>query len=375
MNIKDQNNSGDMEFMDFESLKSIMRGEEVTEVIPAAVVPVEEPIIEGSSLKGEEIIETKEKVDLELESEKSKGTDSEISIKNRERLKKLYGNKLQTVIQDVDGQDVEVPLDEIEIDDETFEELLLQGKQLEIEHATKGMISNDGISGVIEQIIEINKNGGDITEVLNAQKYTQSLDSIDINTPEGQKHAIYLVNKWAGMPEDVIADLIAGYTQSGTLAEKGMSAGEKVKENVDKFIEDKRLQAIQDRKDKEEKLKTYKKELGVKLTETFDINDSFRSKLIDFSSKPDAEGKFEIDKIYVSYRQDPVKSAKLALFLNNMEEYDKQVSNGQVIQEKLELAGKARLTNRGQAAITPQKKEVKSEDFQSFDEINSKTKH
>lgn len=369
--------SNDMEFMSFEQLQATINGDEPTEDLDLTDQNQDSDKKEDqeSSLKNNDKTDDLDDPSTsKVESEKSKGAQSDISTKNRQRLKKLYGNKLQTIIQEVDGEDVEVSIDDIEIDDDTFEDLLEQGKRIELEQATKDKIPVEGISDTIKKIIEIHQNGGDITEILNAHKYTQSVDSIDINTPEGQKHAIFLLHRQKGIDEETIQDLISGYIQTGTLAERGMEAQEKVKKRVDEFVEQRRLNAIEQKKKNDEWMKGFKKDLNVALSENFQINDTYKSKLVDFSSKPNAEGKFEMDQVYLESRKDPVKSAKLALFLHNMEEYDKQVASEKVLEKQMSIAGKARLTTKSQRS-TSAKSEEKVEGFMSFEELNSKTKH
>jgi 5'-3' exonuclease len=61
------------------------------------------------------------------------------------------------------------------------------------------------------------------------------------------------------------------------------------------------------------------------------------------ATKEDDHGRFEIDRIYYSHREDPRKAARLALFLLDEQEYINQVTREAVRSTKLNTAKKLKI--------------------------------
>lgn len=89
-------------------------------------------------------------------------------------------------------------------------------------------------------------------------------------------------------------------------------------------------------------LKNYKKDLRNNLDQ-FKLNDSVKNKIVTIATKEDDYGRFELDRLYYSFREDPSKAARLALFLLDEEEFVKQVTNDAVQNTKLNSAKKLKV--------------------------------
>ncbi len=343
MITKDHEEVNEIEFVGFDDLKKNFQGDGAPIVIPQEGDKKPEPILGmptnelDSSLKEEKETGEKPKEEKqESRSEKPAAVSSEASNQRREILKDLFGDKINKIVTEVNGEDVEVSIDEVEIDEEAFQLILKSGLQKEKEDVSKDKISVEGVSDYTKKLIEIEKNGGDIQDLVDIKKYyVDPLAKLDMETVDGQRQALYLLHKSQGLTDEVSERLIKSYEAESILDSESEKAAAELKDSADKYLEAKRVQVLKDIEDKKEKLKVFKKDLKENIASSFELNDTTKAKLVDLTTNVNKEGKYEIDNLYLSFRQDPKKSAKLALFLADMEEYDKQVSNKKLIEEKV----------------------------------------
>lgn len=262
----------------------------------------------------------------------------------KETLKNLYGEDLVITVEDEDG-DKEVSVDDIDIDSETFKQIVEGRKEIEKQELLEGKIDAKGVSELVKNIIEIEKNGGNITEVLEAkQAYIDPLTDLDLTKVSDQKQAVYLRSKAKGMADEDISAIIRGYESEGVLEAKAKSAKSELKESVDKFVEMKRQEAEDYKKKVAEGNKVYKKNFKEKLSDIFELNDKVKDRLVDFATKVDDKGNYEIDKLYTELTKDPEKMAKLALFIYDEDEFLEQISRGKVRETQLKTARTVKIT-------------------------------
>lgn len=271
----------------------------------------------------------------------TKDAESEVYKKT---LKSMFGDTIGTLIQeDEEGNEKEVSLDEITIDEDLFQQIVQQKLDLIKEEASKDKISVKGVSDFARKLIEIDRNGGDINELIKAKEaYADPLDAIDFDTEEGQIQAVYLRLVAGGQDEDTIRRLIQSYKDEGSLAQKAQQAEQDLRKALDQQLENARLAAENSKKQRKELLKQYKKDLKEKL-DVFQLNDNIKNKIVTLATKEDDEGRFEMDRLYYQLRENPEKAARLALFLLDEDEYVKQVTNAVVQQKKLDSAGKLKI--------------------------------
>jgi hypothetical protein len=314
-----------------------------------------------SSLKDKEGDESgDEKVDLsDLDNQLKNGkTDSEkqtLDGEEKEEGKNLssstqntqYNNILknkfgyQAIIQVVDGEEVEIPIDEAIIDEDTFATLIDEVIQQEKEEASKDKISTNEISDFAKNLIEIDKNGGDIRSLLEAKaQYLDPFDGLDMDTVSGQKQALTILMAAQGVKESEIRDWIEVFETKGTLAEKAFEAKDQVAALLNDAVETRKQQAKDYAEAQKQKLKAYKKSLGENLGSKFELKEVHQKKLVDFMTKLDEKGRYAIDERILEVRSKPDEAADLALFLLDKEEYLKQVTNKALKQQAVESAQK-----------------------------------
>jgi len=259
-------------------------------------------------------------------------------------LKTMFGDSIDTLIQeDEEGNEVEVSLNELEIDEDTFREIV-KSKMEEIkEEASKDKISVKGISDFTRDLIDIDRNGGDINELMKVKEsFSDPLDELDLTTEEGQIRAIYLRMVAGGQDEDTIHRLIRSYKADGELEDIALKAEQELRAAMQQQVDRAKQMAIENAEKRKALLKNYKKEIKDNLSD-FELNEVVKNKIVQLATKEDENGRFEIDRIYYSLREDPKKAARLALFLLDEQEYINQVTNEAVKTTKLNTAKKLKI--------------------------------
>jgi hypothetical protein len=331
----------------------------------------------------EEEEDIKDEVEEEGETEESEVKEEEVADKvvnesssnYKELLKGMWGDSIDTIVQEVDGEEVEVSIDEMDIDEEMFQTIIQSKIEQERENAGKNKISTEGMSDFAKSLIEIDRNGGDISELLEMKKaYSDPLDNLDISTPEGQKQAIYLRKKAAdpNQDDDEIILLIDAYEKKGILGDKAEVAERELREAFEMQVEARKKAAIEAQEARKKMLDDYKKDLKGQVSNQFTLNDNVIKKLVNIATKSDEDGRFELDSRYSEYRRDPQKAARLALFLLDEEEYIKQVSSKEVKNEKIKSAKLKLRTKVSSGAEIGSNKKGSPDDLISMDLFNGK---
>lgn len=299
----------------------------------------------------------------------------ESSSNYKELLKGMWGDSIDTIVQEVDGEEVEVSIDDMDIDEEMFQTIIQSKIEQEKENAGKNKISTEGMSDFAISLIEIDKNGGDISELLEMKRaYSDPLDNLDISTPNGQKQAIYLRKKASdpNQDDDEIILLIDAYEKKGILEEKAEIAERELRGAFEMQVEARKRAAIETQEARGKMLDDYKKDLKSQVSNQFALNDNVIKKLVSIATKSDDDGRFELDSRYSEYRRDPQKAARLALFLLDEEEYIKQVSSKEVNNEKIKSAKLKLRTKASSGAEMGANKKGSPDDLISMDLFNGK---
>ncbi len=275
--------------------------------------------------------------ELLLDGEKQKNITNTTSEQFRTSLKNLFS--IEKIVQEVNGEEVEVSIDEVDIDQETFEMIAKQALENQKEELNKDKISVKGVSDFTKSLIEIDKNGGNVSQLLKVKEaISDPLDQLDLTQRQDQIDAIYLRKKAQGQADDEINILIKGYEAEGLLEEKAIQAESELREAVNKQVELAKEQAENAAKEREERMKSYKKDLKQVLGTKFQLNDTSLTKIVDLSTKKGKNGRFEIDNAFTQAMSDPEVASDLVLLLFDRDEYIKQVTNKKVIESKLETA-------------------------------------
>jgi hypothetical protein len=290
----------------------------------------------------------------------------------RETAKQLFGEDQKFIQENDEGEEVEVTIDELDVDADTLKDLIQNKIEAEKEKALEGKISSEGISEMTMDLIEIERNGGQIRDLLQYKDaYTDPLDNLDLSTEEGQIYAIELYLRGHEEPEDEIQIRIDAYKQKGILEEKATQFEGSIRERIKNVTEERKKQALEQKKEKDKLFKEYRKELGTKLKERFQLKDSVIKKLVTNATKKDEKGEYKVDSMYKAARSNPEDMAMLSLFLEDREEFIRQLSAKDLNERRIKDQKAIRLGSRSKDYSGEKKKREKGDDNTIFfDELN-----
>ena len=245
----------------------------------------------------------------------------------------------------------EVPFEDMDINEETFFDIMAQQKDILKDELLEGKVSVEGTSEFTKKLIEIEKNGGDVQQALNSfQQVKNPLESLDLANTNDQQHAIALKLNAQGVDEDIIKRTIKSYVADGTLEDKAVEAKEQLESAFDNQLKQINEDAVQANQERAGRLKEYRTNLKTSLN-NFDLNDSYKKRLLDTATKEDSAGNFKLDELYSEVRKNPELAAELTLYLTDKNEYIKQVSKEAVRENKIKDFRKLNLINKGGSKI------------------------
>jgi hypothetical protein len=320
--------------------------------------------IKADNEKASEINITEDKEEEEEEiipigsksSSEEQENETESSKLYKKALKDTWGSDaISTIVQIVDGEEVEVSIDDIDLDEETFK-LINQAKIDELkEDAVKDKISSEGVSDFTKKLIEIDKNGGDVKELLQIRSnFLDPLEGLDTSVVEDQREIVYLRNMAAGLDEDSTLRLIKSYEEEGTLSDVAEDSYNKLREAIDKKLEDEVRISQENKKKAEDNFKKYAADLKTELKK-FELKDAAKKKIVDFATTIKDNGKLAIDEVYNEWRMNPEKSSMLALFMLDEEEFISQLTSKAVRETQLNAAKKLKIIPKSNSSIEVQK--------------------
>ena len=251
--------------------------------------------------------------------------------------------------EDEEGNVIEHTLDSLVLDEAQFTEILQQKLALEKELATKDKVSIKGVSDITKAMIEIDNNGGDSSSLLQVrQQYYDPIASIDMEEVSGQKHMLYLRMSSQGIDEATIADLITTYEANGSLKTKADQAEVQMKALLNEVVEKEKAKAKEAAERAAAEEKAFRNSVK-SIASNFELNDTFRKKVVDLATKKDDKNVYEIDKLYGEAMKDPEKAFKISLMLLDEEAYNKQITEKKVNEVRKDQLQRLKLTGRSGA--------------------------
>ena len=318
--------------------------EEVSEV---------EDIRSKEEKQSEDIVETIKGVVPEVDSELEEGDIEQediLPIENnspyKDLVKDLFGDTFDSIIIEEDGEEVEKSLEDLDLDKESFIDLVKSHVESVKEEVTKDKLEVKDISDITKKIIEIDKNGGNVTEALKVyQDYQDPFSTLDLTNEEDITKAIIHGERMLGTSDEEIANKLDYYEFKKTTSEEAFKLKDKIDQITAKKVEEIEQNAIKQKEFEKQALKEYRVDLSKSLDD-FDLKPAFKKKLLDISSKKGDNGRFELDDLYSKVRANPVDSAELIMFLANKEEYLKQKLAPELTKKQVETQKKLRFTRK-----------------------------
>ena len=298
--------------------------------------PISQPVAEVTPVVEEVKVEEGAKVP---EIPTSKTPDTIVKL-----AKELLG--VDTIIKEGDGgEDLEVSLEDANLTMEDVVQLVNAKKEQEISAVKENSVSVKNLDENQKAIIDIIAKGGDIKDLLVLQQtYIDPLSKLDLDLEKDQLEVIYLHGKASGKSDEDIELIIEGLKARGGLKAKAEVAMDDLNKAVQAETVKKQKEAQERIEATEKALKEFKKEFKNNVKEDFkDLNDTAVTKLTDFASKKKDDGKYEMDLAYMKMRSDAKMATKLALFLYDIEEYNKLITKDAPLKEAIKTEQKLRL--------------------------------
>ena len=263
-------------------------------------------------------------------------------------LSKLISDKVISGIDAIETEDGEIPFDDMDIDEDTFYNIVNQKIKEDKEASLSGTIKAEGVSEFTKRLIDIEKSGGDVNQAIASyNKYQAPLENLDIiNSEQDQITVIYTKYNAKGLEDSDIARMIKGFKAEGLLEEKAAEAMDDLQNAFNKHLESIKAQAESQKIAYAEELKKYRNSLKESLG-SFELNDNYKKKLLDIATKENNQGTFDLDETYFNLRNNPDTAAEIILFLTDKEEYIKQITKKVSRDANLNTMKKLRLVNRG----------------------------
>ena len=252
----------------------------------------------------EEKTDVKEKIE-EPEKKEEKVKEEENKSSNtfdfKQVINSLVENKIFEGFDTIETEDGEISFDDFEVDENTFVDII-KSKLDEIKE-TAASNTTKGLSDFTKHLLEIEKNGGNVSQALETyQNYQNPLESFDLSDEIDQQKVIFMkYHQVMGMEKDVVMDLIEGFVNKGKLEDEAIKADTEIRNAVSKQLEAINEQAKKDKDKKKENLKIYRDKLRENLN-SFDINDNYKRKILDLATKEDESGNFQLDSVYYEIR-------------------------------------------------------------------------
>lgn len=301
-------------------------------------------------------LEDKEEATTEEKKEEVSKIETEAKEKTEPAPKKLpknqYRDKLKSLIEDglienfqvtigKEGEEVQTSLSELEdVDKDTYAYILSTYKELKEKDLKEKYISKEGIDELTESLIELKQAGGDISSLIKEE--LQTVDILqqmkkNIDDEQQQIDIVYHELKGKGLSDRVIQAQINDLTENFELEKTATEILDTHIEAYKQSVETKKKEQLGRIAEEKEKEKQFKKEVSTFYKES-KIPENIRGLLIENTTKRDNQGLTNTDKLYFDSINDPQKHAKVAFMLHNLDEFEKWISAGKVLQNQTKTA-------------------------------------
>lgn len=369
------------DFLSYESL-----GLSNEEVDPNGInIPVDE---DNESIKSNKVRKKAEKVEVKPEKEpvvkfeelseiKDLGVvPKEDNIKGNSDYKSIAKALMDSGVWEsadtFETPDGEVSFEDLNIDRDTFLQLLKYNQNKAVSDVANNSVSVEGMSEFTKSLINIEKNGGNVAQALQAyQSIKEPLNSIDIESQQGQIDVVMLRLQQNGIVGEDAKDLIESYINKGVLESKAYEFKKQLDDAFDNYIKQQEQKAIDEEKAYRESLKNYKINLksSLKTFKEFNLSDSYIKKLVDVATTELADGKFEFDTMLDVMRSNPEDAAELLLFVSDKEAYLQAKTKELLNKQNVDTLKKISLIPKGNSNIKIDGRSKGRDAIISFDKL------
>lgn len=303
--------------------------------------------------------------DLDLEGELEKG-EPEKEDKKEDIVEvgepTVYSNLAKKYIEMGTWQDAKVDIDGEEViiseldtlDEETFLQLQKSQEEARNEDLKDKYINKEELDDISLQIIEISKNKGDISKVLEVKKrFIDPLEKYDLENELHQEALVrqkYQIDSNNTLSQEDIDIIIEKRKKDLVLDKEAEEFAARLKTSFSNMMKAEQEKAEKERDTLKENEKVTKKSVRDILSKNYQLNDSATKSLLNFVSLSGEDDPL-IDHVK-KLKEDPEQLAELIMFLNKKKEYLKAVGENATKGKEMDVLRKLN--------FIPKQKEVKS---------------
>lgn len=256
-----------------------------------------------------------------------------------------YSRRLKTAISDglienfqINYNDQEAFLEDItDLTEEGYNEIISAYKAEKDKTLKEKYISTEDLDDQTKKLIEIRKAGGNISEIVKEnitaiEQLTQLRENIDNVNVQANIVGKDLEQKGAEL--EVIQAQIQRLIERGELEDKANLILDSHLSIHNEAIEQKRQSELQRVEQENQDFKNLRKNLST-IYQEMNVPENIKKVLIDNATKADSDKITNMDKLYFETIKDPKRLAELNYFLNNPEEFKKQVSSKKVLESQV----------------------------------------
>jgi len=223
---------------------------------------------------------------------------------------------------EVDGEKKSVPILELEMDADLFEQIDESQKAQQKDEIASKYIDVEGIDETTKKLIEIKKKGGDISELLQTEvEFINPIKNLDLEDEAVQEYLVRQKLLHQGLKEKYVDSEIQEMKENLTLDSNAKEIAEEINKNYQTVV-DKKLQEREEALAKQqEEQKAFKKEMSLAFKD-LNLKESAYKNIVENTAKFDQYGLTNVDKAFFELKKDPKKFAKIAFHILDEEAFN-----------------------------------------------------
>lgn len=345
--------------------------EEAKDILEAVLNNEEDDTTEEEHTPTEE--ETEKDTSLENEEEEPQEKNSNLGEQTdsfRVAQFLISSGELEDVIVEVEGK--ERKLSEFEdIDEETLKEVIRDFKNQEKENIEKNYVKVDNLTETQKNLVEIIKEGkyDELREVFeNPDQLREPWEGYDPTNDEQNEYVYRTYLKYVQkLSPQKIEALVDVAKKTLSLDTEAQTIVNNQREEFKKSLETKKLEIAQKRKEEQENLKTFTKDLTAKL-KAMDLKPEVALSMVKTATvKKENQKTTALEDMFQEAMKDPEKASEIVLFLTNRDLYEARIRNKAKLEEQVNYTKRVKVT-RDNKKTTPveTEKEDKTQDLKTL---------
>lgn len=241
-----------------------------------------------------------------------------------------FSDLARTLIESGDWQDVEILgeddtkslLSEIKnLTKEQYLELLAKQKDFKDEEQKDKFINVEGSDETKRRLINIIKEGGDLSEIFQNQSQIQRpFEGADLDDENTLANIVYRQHLANGLDEKEAVELTKLAQKEFTIDEKAKKIVAFHQKNYDDHLINVEKKLQEDKLAETEKIKSYRTNLSKKYKEQ-GVPDAQVKRYVDLATRENKDGIYEVDAMFEEAMKDPEKASEIIQFLADKEKY------------------------------------------------------